>query len=34
MMPSIETATHVQLFAGTSAVCSRPINRRVWETLG
>jgi hypothetical protein len=34
MMPSLETATHVQLFAGTSAVCSRPINRRVWETLG
>ena len=33
MRPSLETASHVLLFVGPSAVCSRPINRRVWETL-
>jgi hypothetical protein len=31
---SLEAASHVRLFAGTSAVSSRPIDRRVWETLG
>ena len=34
MKPSLEEASHVLLFAGASAVCSRPIDRRVWETLG
>jgi hypothetical protein len=34
MKPSLETASHVMLFAGASAVSSRPIDRRVWETLG
>jgi hypothetical protein len=34
MKPSLEGASHVMLFAGASAVCSRPIDRRVWETLG
>jgi len=29
-----EWASHVMLFASASAVCSRPIDRRVWETLG
>jgi hypothetical protein len=33
MKPSLETASHVMLFVGASAVCSRPIDRRVWETL-
>jgi hypothetical protein len=33
MAPPPEMASHVVLFMGTSAVCSRPINRRVWETL-
>jgi hypothetical protein len=34
MKPSLEGASHVMLFAGASAVCGRPIDRRVWETLG
>ena len=34
MKLSPETASHVLLFVGPSAVCSRPIDRRVWETLG
>ena len=34
MKPSLEAASHVTLFVGTGAVCSRPIDRRVWETLG
>ena len=32
--PRLEAASHVMLFVGPSAVCSRPIDRRVWETLG
>ena len=34
MKPSLEAASHVTLFVGSGAVCSRPIDRRVWETLG
>jgi len=34
MKPSLERASHVLLFVDASAVCSRPIDRRVWETLG
>jgi hypothetical protein len=34
MRPSLEGASRVMLFAGASAVCSRPIDRRVWETPG
>ena len=33
MKSSLETASHVLLFVGSSAVCRRPIDRRVWETL-
>jgi hypothetical protein len=32
--PTLAAASHVLLFVGTSAVCRRPIDRRVWETLG
>lgn len=34
MKPSPEMASHVLLYIGANAVCSRPIDRRVWETLG
>jgi hypothetical protein len=33
MKPSLERASHVLLFVDASAICSRPIDRRVWETL-
>jgi hypothetical protein len=34
MMSSLESASHVRLVTGSTAVCARPLNRRVWETLG
>jgi hypothetical protein len=29
----VETGSHLRLFMGSAAVASRPLNRRVWETL-
>jgi hypothetical protein len=34
MMSSLQTASHVRLLTGSTAVCARPLNRRVWEMLG
>jgi hypothetical protein len=31
---SLEPVSHVRLFTGSTAVSARPLNRRVWETLG
>jgi hypothetical protein len=32
-LTAVEAGSHVRLFMGSAAVASRPLNRRVWETL-
>ncbi len=32
-LTDVEPAAHLRLFMGEAAVASRPLNRRVWETL-
>jgi hypothetical protein len=33
MTPSLDASLQVKLFLGASAVCSRPSDGRIWETL-
>jgi len=32
-LTDVETGAHLRLLMGSTAVASRPLNRRVWETL-